>query len=175
MRTYLIKGFICGPSRRSQPPLVLSVPLSRFTPRVGGGSFFVRRLAFMKFSEIIFILSVLLSGCGQKHTIKHTMRADHSAMDLVLTDRFTTFQGGYILYVEKRSGTNLQNITVFKTEPDGDTRTAKMTIHAEAGTLSPDFDKRTLKLSLRDARCVTVNMTVPKITTSKEMVILLRE
>src|SRR5450830_1662717 len=32
-------------SRRSQPPLALSVPLSRFTPRVGGGSaFFVRPL-----------------------------------------------------------------------------------------------------------------------------------
>jgi uncharacterized protein YndB with AHSA1/START domain len=31
-------------SRRSQPPLALAVPLSRFTPRVGGGSaFFVRR------------------------------------------------------------------------------------------------------------------------------------
>src|SRR5665647_1009599 len=31
-------------SRRSQPPLALSVPLSRFTPRVGGGSaFYVRR------------------------------------------------------------------------------------------------------------------------------------
>src|ERR1039458_8992990 len=30
-------------SRRSQPPLALSVPLSRFTSRVGGGSaFFVR-------------------------------------------------------------------------------------------------------------------------------------
>ena len=30
--------------RRSQPPLALSVPLSRFTSRVGGGSaFFVRR------------------------------------------------------------------------------------------------------------------------------------
>ena len=32
-------------SRRSQPPLALAVPLSRFTPRVGGGSaFFVRPL-----------------------------------------------------------------------------------------------------------------------------------
>ena len=42
-------GFICSfisrrlTSRRSQPPLALSVPLSRFTSRVGGGSaFFVR-------------------------------------------------------------------------------------------------------------------------------------
>src|SRR5271168_5305684 len=37
-------------SRRSQPPLALSVPLSRFTSQVGGGSaFFVRRLhTFMK-------------------------------------------------------------------------------------------------------------------------------
>jgi len=34
----------CLTSRRSQPPLALSVPLSRFTSRVGGGSaFFVRR------------------------------------------------------------------------------------------------------------------------------------
>ena len=33
-------------SRRSQPPLALAVPLSRFTSRVGGGSaFFVRRHA----------------------------------------------------------------------------------------------------------------------------------
>ena len=33
-------------SRRSQPPLALAVPLSRFTPRVGGGSaFFVRPLS----------------------------------------------------------------------------------------------------------------------------------
>jgi hypothetical protein len=32
-------------SRRSQPPLALSVPLSRFTSQVGGGSaFFVRPL-----------------------------------------------------------------------------------------------------------------------------------
>src|ERR1035437_5115674 len=32
-------------SRRSQPPLALSVPHSRFTSRVGGGSaFYVRRL-----------------------------------------------------------------------------------------------------------------------------------
>src|ERR1035437_4446202 len=31
-------------SRRSQPPLALSVPLSRFTSRVGGGSaFYVRQ------------------------------------------------------------------------------------------------------------------------------------
>ena len=35
-------------SRRSQPPLARSVPLSRFTPRVGGGSaFFVRRFSHL--------------------------------------------------------------------------------------------------------------------------------
>src|ERR1039458_7070420 len=34
----------CLTSRRSQPPLALAVPLSRFTSRVGGGSaFYVRR------------------------------------------------------------------------------------------------------------------------------------
>src|ERR1039457_6792121 len=38
----------CLTSRRSQPPLARSVPLARFTPRVGGGSaFFVRRIHTM--------------------------------------------------------------------------------------------------------------------------------
>src|ERR1035441_4818971 len=36
--------FCCLTSRRSQPPLALAVPLSRFTSQVGGGSaFYVRR------------------------------------------------------------------------------------------------------------------------------------
>ena len=35
---------LCNSQQPSQPPLARSVPLSRFTPRVGGGSaFFVRR------------------------------------------------------------------------------------------------------------------------------------
>ena len=129
----------------------------------------------MKFSKLVFISSLLFSGCGQRHTIEHTKQADYSALDLVLPQRFTTFQDGYIVYVEKRSGTNLQNIVVFKTVPDRDTRTAKMTIYANAGTISPDVDKRSLKLSLRDARCVTVNMAIPQTATIKEMVILLHE
>ena len=48
-------------SRRSQPPLALSVPLSRFTPRVGGGSaFFVRLLDYAK-SYRHFLADI---GCG---------------------------------------------------------------------------------------------------------------
>ena len=46
-------------SRRSQPPLALSVPLSRFTPRVGGGSaFYVSRLHTLTVKTIF-----LLFGC----------------------------------------------------------------------------------------------------------------
>ena len=42
------RGCRCLTSRRSQPPLALAVPLSRFTSRVGGGSaFYVRRLGFL--------------------------------------------------------------------------------------------------------------------------------
>src|SRR5208282_387155 len=48
-------------SRRSQPPLALSVPLSRFKPRVGGGSaFYVRPL--MR-TLIPLLLVGLLLGC----------------------------------------------------------------------------------------------------------------
>jgi hypothetical protein len=62
-------------SRRSQPPLALSVPLARFTSQVGGGSaFFVRphiamkitRAKFSILSLILICLSVALiglSGC----------------------------------------------------------------------------------------------------------------
>src|ERR1039458_2671121 len=51
-------------SRRSQPPLALAVPLSRFTPRVGGGlAFFVRpHYTFMKLSHTWFLLLVLAFG-----------------------------------------------------------------------------------------------------------------
>jgi len=42
-------GTLCNTQQLTQPPLALSVPLSRFTPRVGGGSaFFVRRIRAME-------------------------------------------------------------------------------------------------------------------------------
>jgi hypothetical protein len=53
----------CGlTSRRSQPPLALSVPLSRFTPRVGGGSaFFVRHHSRMtRNTKTLFIVPAAL-------------------------------------------------------------------------------------------------------------------
>jgi hypothetical protein len=52
-------------SRRSQPPLALSVPLSRFASQVGGGSaFYVRPLTHaMRF--LPFILMLALFGCGR--------------------------------------------------------------------------------------------------------------
>ena len=56
-------------SRRSQPPLALAVPLSRFTSLVGGGSaFFVRRMStkmaltiwLLKIAWIIFVALVAI-------------------------------------------------------------------------------------------------------------------
>src|ERR1035438_8175780 len=47
-------------SRRSQPPLALAVPLSRFTSRVGGGSaFFVRR--FMRTTMLVTLWFKILA------------------------------------------------------------------------------------------------------------------
>src|ERR1039457_6724786 len=42
-------------SRRSQPPLALSVPLSRFTSRVGGGSAFFVRRRYKYESQIVIV------------------------------------------------------------------------------------------------------------------------
>jgi hypothetical protein len=48
-------------SRRSQPPLALAVPLSRFTSQVGGGSaFFVRQQLIMK--TFLVVCLFLLAG-----------------------------------------------------------------------------------------------------------------
>ena len=61
-------------SRRSQPPLALAVPLSRFTSRVGGGSaFFVRR------HETRCHISCACCGCYylrwmQSHLYQHRRR-----------------------------------------------------------------------------------------------------
>src|ERR1019366_3953311 len=46
-------------SRRSQPPLALAVPLSRFTSRVGGGSaFYVRRLTHAQVIHDLLIMNL---------------------------------------------------------------------------------------------------------------------
>jgi hypothetical protein len=51
-------------SRRSQPPLALAVPLSRFTSRAGGGSaFYVRRIMNAR-SFISTVGLVLAFACG---------------------------------------------------------------------------------------------------------------
>src|SRR5271157_5875792 len=47
-------------SRRSQPPLALAVPLSRFTSRVGGGSAFYVRLLMIP--RKVWIWSATLSS-----------------------------------------------------------------------------------------------------------------
>ena len=50
-------------SRRSQPPLALSVPLSRFTSRVGGGSaFFVRPHRVSGFCRAVIRCGVRVSS-----------------------------------------------------------------------------------------------------------------
>src|ERR1035438_5633034 len=50
-------------SRRSQPPLARSVPLSRFTSRVGGGSaFFVRRTRIVMLKWVAAIILLLFLG-----------------------------------------------------------------------------------------------------------------
>jgi hypothetical protein len=67
-----------------QPPLALSVPLSRFTSQVGGGSaFYVRpHQTFMKFILTLIALTLLLTGCNRdamlSRKIVGTWQADSS-------------------------------------------------------------------------------------------------
>src|ERR1035441_1842685 len=48
-------------SRRSQPPLALAVPLSRFTSRVGGGSAFFVRHHLRAMKTLITVCSLIIA------------------------------------------------------------------------------------------------------------------
>ena len=69
----------CLTSRRSQPPLALAVPLSRFTSRVGGGSaFFVRRHSRVcpKFIIVLAVVAALVLAIYLSHFVSaHRTRA----------------------------------------------------------------------------------------------------
>jgi hypothetical protein len=57
------------PSPRSLPPLSLSVPLSRFTPRLGGGqAFYVMHTRVMRFFALLILLVVVCAGCQTQPT-----------------------------------------------------------------------------------------------------------
>jgi hypothetical protein len=60
-------------SRRSQPPLALAVPLSRFTSQVGGGSaFFVRHHRAVEFYDCFrlhFVCAWLPCWIGRRHSV----------------------------------------------------------------------------------------------------------
>jgi hypothetical protein len=120
-------------------------------------------MRLMRATLTILLFSLLLYGCSQKHTLS----ADDLAMILVPTGQYITFHDGYVLYVEKRDGTTIQNITVYKTTSDGDTTTT----HADTGTVLLSLDDRSLKLTLQDARSVSGS----NITTNKELILVLHD
>ena len=63
-------GISCGlTSRRSQPPLALAVPLSRFASQVGGGSaFYVRPTRAMRYFITLILLFAVCAGCRSRPT-----------------------------------------------------------------------------------------------------------
>ena len=101
--------------------------------------------------------------------MKHLTSADLATI-MVPTGRYIEFRDGYVLFVEKRDGTALQNITVYKAASDGGKTTIKTTIRADNGTFSPGPDERTMKITLQDARSASGSNT----TTNKELILMLR-
>jgi hypothetical protein len=69
---------LCNSQQPTQPPLALSVPLSRFTSRVGAGSaFYVRPLAHIAMKNALMIVLcsavILVSGCTSPDSHSRTM------------------------------------------------------------------------------------------------------
>jgi len=120
----------------------------------------------MKASQAVLLLSLALSGCSQKHATP----ADLSTRILVPTGVFIKCRDGYVLFVEKRNGTALQNVMVYRTTSDGGRETIE-TIHADNGTVSPAPDLKSMKLTLQDARSVSGSHT----TTNRELVLVMHE
>jgi hypothetical protein len=103
---------LCNSRQLIRPPLALSVPLSRFTSRVGGGSAFVVRHHLD--APVIVLISLLVVGCG--HSDAKIQQGLAGTWDIdkgfgvhgtVVTDldgnyksQFTGYKDGHISIVE---------------------------------------------------------------------------
>jgi hypothetical protein len=103
-------------------------------------------------STLPILLSIaVVCGCSQKHAIS----ADVQAAALVPTGVFIQCRDGYVLFVEKRNGTALENITVYKSKTNGGKATITTTIKAANGSVSPSLEDRSMTIGLEDARTVS--------------------
>ena len=120
----------------------------------------------MKTTMIVLLTSLILCGCSQKQE-----STPSPTFYLVKSGRLSRWQDGYILYVEKRDGTALHNIMIFKMASDGTNATTS--IKAETGTVSAGLDKSSVKIVLHDAQ--SSNISNKTVTTSKELMFTLHE
>ena len=90
-------------SRRSQPPLARSVPLSRFTPRVGSGSAFFVDMATMKMPVLIsLVICIVLecSGCASLNAPPPTYPVNsNSTLEMIADFKYWPEMSGYYLPV----------------------------------------------------------------------------
>ena len=115
-------------SRRSQPPLALAVPLSRFTSRVGGGSaFFVRPIC--KYNPKA---SLDCSICQSAFGLCSCLRPAQCAWAISSDDR-----GGIIFILRFiRRGHRSEHLTRIHRQAH---KTPSVVVHGEAGSFMPIF------------------------------------
>jgi uncharacterized lipoprotein YajG len=124
--------------------LALSVPLSRFTPRVGGGSaFFVGGYTFMKNTHLILLSAILLFGCSKKQAISAPQATDRieAGKDIVL--------GGSVVHVTKRDGDSIEGVRIVTKYAGGIVKT----LIADTGRVRQGSN--TLAIILDKAECLT--------------------
>jgi hypothetical protein len=105
---------VCKSQQLTQPPLALSVPLSRFTPRVGGGSaFFVRLLRTMKHLSVIlaFLAGVVVTSAVLGYYLV-TTQIEMAATDVSMDDEQAMISERILSYIGRPEPT-MERLLIF--------------------------------------------------------------
>ncbi len=82
----------------------------------------------MKNIFLILLSSLVLCGCSKEPTV-----SPGPAIDRIQAGKVSLWSSGYSLYVEKRDGTNVEDVWISGTLSNG----VKQTVTAETATISP--------------------------------------
>jgi hypothetical protein len=102
--------------------------------------------------------------------------SDGSAIGLVQSGKFIDWKNGCILYVEKRDGSFLTDIEMFRTTSN----CVQSVTHAKSGTIvSGSFennkDESAVMIKMTDVHTVSVGVNGSVVSTSKEVTIVLHK
>lgn len=119
----------------------------------------------------VLLLSLILCGCSEKQSA-----SARPAINRIRAHTETTWAGGYVLHVDKRNESSIEDIRIVAAPSNG----PKTIITADSGTISAGAngtvtDQHTVKLTLHNVRIEKDVQTRKIVSTTTNMTIFLHE